>query len=155
VKGFFLLGCFRPEKRKTKFLQAKKNFATVPANQFSPSAGTTLVPHQFSHDSCEWRENQSLSPDWTYFYCPGATLLQREKIDWPEPINLIVSWCVLECNAYTTDHTKSRQGTFGTVGHLLCLTGYGPTPTNNERPYHFNYYSQPTFRDGELPPLEG
>jgi len=29
---------------------------------------------------------------------------------------------MLECNAYTTDHTKSRRGTFGTVGHLLCLT---------------------------------
>jgi len=25
--------------------------------------------------SGEWRENQILIPDWTYFYCPGTTLL--------------------------------------------------------------------------------
>jgi len=23
----------------------------------------------------EWPENQILIPDWTYFYCPGATLI--------------------------------------------------------------------------------
>jgi len=30
---------------------------------------------QFSQDSCQWPENQILIPDWTYFHCPGATLL--------------------------------------------------------------------------------
>jgi len=34
-----------------------------------------VVPRQFSQDFGEWRENQILIPDWTYFYCPGATLL--------------------------------------------------------------------------------
>jgi len=27
------------------------------------------------------RENQILIPDWTYFHCPGATLLSNQKID--------------------------------------------------------------------------
>jgi len=54
----------------------------LPANQFSPSAGTTLlnVPHQFSQDIGEWPENQILIPDWTYFYCPGATLAFRCRL---------------------------------------------------------------------------
>jgi len=34
-----------------------------------------VVPRQFSPDIGEWPENQILIPDWTYFYCPGATLL--------------------------------------------------------------------------------
>jgi len=29
---------------------------------------------QFSPDIGEWRENQILINDWTYFHCPGATL---------------------------------------------------------------------------------
>jgi len=33
-----------------------------------------VVPRQFSQDICEWPENQTLIPDWTYFHCPGATL---------------------------------------------------------------------------------
>jgi len=55
-----------------------------------------VVPCQFSQDIGEWPENQILIPDWTYFYCPGATLShyrtylplgwcwKREKIDWQE-----------------------------------------------------------------------
>jgi len=48
-----------------------------------------VVPRQFSQVVGEWRENQILIPDWTYFHCPGATLRlgwcrQREKIDWQE-----------------------------------------------------------------------
>jgi len=34
-----------------------------------------VVPRHFSQDICEWPENQSLIPDWTYFHCPGATLV--------------------------------------------------------------------------------
>jgi len=30
---------------------------------------------QFSKDIGEWLENQILIPDWTYFHCPGATLV--------------------------------------------------------------------------------
>jgi len=33
-----------------------------------------VFPHQFSQGICEWPENQILISDWTYFYCPGATL---------------------------------------------------------------------------------
>jgi len=35
-----------------------------------------FVPRQFSQDTREWPENQILIPDWTYFHCPGATLLR-------------------------------------------------------------------------------
>jgi len=38
-----------------------------------------LVPHQFSQDIGEWRENQFLIPDWTYFHCPGATLTKTSQ----------------------------------------------------------------------------
>jgi len=35
-----------------------------------------LVPHPFSQDIGEWPQNQIiLIPDWTYFHCPGATLM--------------------------------------------------------------------------------
>jgi len=34
-----------------------------------------VVPFQFSLDAGEWPESQILIPDWTYFYCPGTTLL--------------------------------------------------------------------------------
>jgi len=34
-----------------------------------------VVPRQFSQDIGEWLENQILIPDWTYFYCPGTTLV--------------------------------------------------------------------------------
>jgi len=33
------------------------------------------VPRKFSLDAGEWPENPILIPDWTYFHCPGATLL--------------------------------------------------------------------------------
>jgi len=39
-----------------------------------------VVPHQFSPDIGEWPENQISIPDWTYFHCPGATLVQQESI---------------------------------------------------------------------------
>jgi len=34
-----------------------------------------VVPHQFSQDIGKWPENQILIPDWTYFHCPGTTLI--------------------------------------------------------------------------------
>jgi len=40
-----------------------------------------VVPRQFSQDSGEWPENQILIPDWTYFHCPGATLLNEGGSD--------------------------------------------------------------------------
>jgi len=33
-----------------------------------------VVP-QFSQGIGEWPENQILIPDWTYFHCPGTTLV--------------------------------------------------------------------------------
>jgi len=33
-----------------------------------------IVLRSFSQVVGEWIENQILIPDWTYFYCPGATL---------------------------------------------------------------------------------
>jgi len=33
-----------------------------------------VVPRQFSQVVGEWRENQILIPDWTYFHCPDTTL---------------------------------------------------------------------------------
>jgi len=38
-----------------------------------------IVPRQFSQDIGEWPENQILIPDWTYFHCPGATLVIEVK----------------------------------------------------------------------------
>jgi len=35
-----------------------------------------VVPRQFSQVVSEWPENQILIPDWTYFHCPGATLVK-------------------------------------------------------------------------------
>jgi len=34
-----------------------------------------VVPGQFSQAVGKWPENQILIPDWTYFHCPGATLM--------------------------------------------------------------------------------
>jgi len=34
-----------------------------------------VVPRQFSQGIGEWPENQILIPHWTYFHCPGATLV--------------------------------------------------------------------------------
>jgi len=34
-----------------------------------------VVPCQFSQDIGKWPQNQILIPDWTYFHCPGATLV--------------------------------------------------------------------------------
>jgi len=34
-----------------------------------------VVLHQFSQVVGEWLENQILIPDWTYFHCPGTTLV--------------------------------------------------------------------------------
>jgi len=51
----------------------------VPANQFSPSPGTTLTG--------EWPQNQILIPDWTYFHClvkkarPRPTLFSFAPLD--------------------------------------------------------------------------
>jgi len=42
-----------------------------------------VVPRQFSQVIGEWPENQILIPDWTYFHCPGATLLHRREIEQP------------------------------------------------------------------------
>jgi len=36
-----------------------------------------VVPRQFLQDIGEWPENQILIPDWTYFHCPGATLVSH------------------------------------------------------------------------------
>jgi len=48
-----------------------------------------VVPRQFSQDIDEWPENQILIPDWTYFHCPGATLLvPHNKKKGTEPIEL-------------------------------------------------------------------
>jgi len=38
-----------------------------------------VVPRQFSRDAGEWPENQILIPDWTYFHCPGTTLLTEHQ----------------------------------------------------------------------------
>jgi len=40
----------------------------------------SVVPRQFSQDIANWPENQILIPDWTYFHCPGATLVSGQKI---------------------------------------------------------------------------
>jgi len=34
---------------------------------------------QFSQDIGEWPQNQILIPDWTYFHCSGATLVEPLK----------------------------------------------------------------------------
>jgi len=36
-----------------------------------------VVPRQFSQVVGEWPENQILIPDWTYFHCPGTTLVAQ------------------------------------------------------------------------------
>jgi len=50
-----------------------------------------VVPCQFSQDNGEWPENQILIPDWTYFHCPGTTLVMNDKkwvgAVWPNSIN--------------------------------------------------------------------
>jgi len=38
-----------------------------------------VVLPQFSQVVGEWPENQILIPDWSYFHCPGATLLITSK----------------------------------------------------------------------------
>jgi len=55
------------------------------------------VPRQFSQDTREWPENQILIPDWTYFHCPGATLL----VEWPENQILIPDWTYFHCPGAT------------------------------------------------------
>jgi hypothetical protein len=49
------------------------------------------VLRQFSQDIGEWPENQILIPYWTYFNCPGATLVG----EWPGnqigPISIVLA----------------------------------------------------------------
>jgi len=57
-----------------------------------------VILRPFSQVDGEWLENQILIPDWIYFYCPGLTTLivegqKQKKIDWQEPVNLVVGWC--------------------------------------------------------------
>jgi len=66
-----------------------------------------VVPCQFSQDICEWPEIQILIPGWTYFHCPGATLLSHceephhDDFNWPKQqpsctrnssLNKVESW---------------------------------------------------------------
>jgi len=41
-----------------------------------------VVPRQFSQEIGEWPENQILIPDWTYFHCPGTTLVKYDGKNW-------------------------------------------------------------------------
>jgi len=41
-------------------------------------------PCNFHKDIGKWPENQILIPDWTYFHCPGATL-----VDCKQPLHLV------------------------------------------------------------------
>jgi len=56
-----------------------------------------VVPSQFSQDLSEWPENQILISGWTYFHCPGATLLG----EWPENQILIPDWAYFHCPGAT------------------------------------------------------
>jgi len=71
-----------------------------------------VVPHQFSQDTGKWPENQILIPDWTYFHCPGATLVSwggrflffvvprqfsQDICEWPEIQILIPDWTYFHC----------------------------------------------------------
>jgi len=64
-----------------------------------------VVPRQFSQDICEWPENQTLIPDWTYFHCPGAILVpcQFSQVvsKWPENQILISDWIYFYCPGTT------------------------------------------------------
>jgi len=39
-----------------------------------------VVLRQFSQVVGDWLENQILIPDWTYFHCPGATLVAESSL---------------------------------------------------------------------------
>jgi len=50
----------------------------------------------FEVDIGEWRENQILIPDWTYFHCPGATLVMKPLNHvMHNPFIALVELCVL------------------------------------------------------------
>jgi len=59
-----------------------------------------VVLRQFSQVVGEWPENQILIPDWTYFYCSGATLIvaprqfSQDIGQCPENQILIPDWIV-------------------------------------------------------------
>jgi len=66
-----------------------------------------VVLRSFSKVVGEWLENQILIPDWTYFYCPGATLVPRQFSqvvgEWPENQILIPDWTYFHCPGTTLD----------------------------------------------------
>jgi len=57
-----------------------------------------VVPCQFSQVFSEWPENQVLIPDWTYFHCPGTTLINAPYA---------MSWAAN--GQYTYDSSSSVQ----------------------------------------------
>jgi len=59
------------------FLPSTGSFSRM-NNQYTKSR-VLAPPYQFSQDTGEWPENQILIPDWTYFHCPGTTLLFQES----------------------------------------------------------------------------
>jgi len=68
-----------------------------------------VVPHQFSPDTGEWPQNQILIPDWTYFHCPGTTLVGK----WPENQNFY-SYCPLRL-------PKNRGAASNGQGHQMSV----------------------------------
>jgi len=82
-----------------------------------------IVPRQFSQDIGEWPENQILIPDWTYFHCPGATLVcgqflffvvspqfSQDISKWPENQILIPDWAHFHCPGTTQVHGVTHPG---------------------------------------------
>jgi len=59
----------RDNKKQKSSAPTDNQIYAVPANQFSPSTGTTL-----SLVNLKQPENQILIPDWSYFHCPDKVV---------------------------------------------------------------------------------
>jgi len=99
-----------------------------------------VVPRQFSQVVGEWPENQILIPDWTYFYCPGATL-GNDNGEWPENQILIPDWTYFHCPNKSTNENAVSHGIF-----IRDKKEKLSAPTNNQISGITATYSSTTFR---------
>jgi len=89
---------------------------------------TVFIFCHFSQDIGEWPENQILIPDWTYFHCPGATLvLERGAVS---IVPQHTGWWAFTSS--TAIYCLTTGGQHSTVGQVVQDVPKSIVPTRTE-----------------------